>query len=74
LPSAGFGFANYTYVAWSRSALGSRAFIADLAPDTVSVSGTAVPEPTTWAMLVAGFGLTGAALRAGGRSPAPARV
>jgi len=31
-----------------------------------------VPEPQTWAMLIAGFGLVGAALRR--RRPAPARV
>jgi len=30
---------------------------------TVSVSRTAVPEPATWVMLLAGFGLAGAALR-----------
>ena len=25
--------------------------------------GTAVPEPTTWALMIAGFGLAGAGLR-----------
>lgn len=30
---------------------------------TYTISGTAVPEPASWAMLIAGFGLTGAALR-----------
>ncbi|MEY2884999.1 MAG: hypothetical protein RL490_2723 [Pseudomonadota bacterium] len=28
-----------------------------------SLTGTAVPEPASWAMLIAGFGLTGAAMR-----------
>lgn len=33
-------------------------------PVAAAFSGTpAVPEPASWAMLIAGFGLTGAALR-----------
>lgn len=31
--------------------------------DNVSILATAVPEPTSWAMLIAGFGLVGATLR-----------
>ncbi len=31
--------------------------------DNFTFSGTAVPEPASWAMLIAGFGLTGAAMR-----------
>lgn len=34
----------------------------DAGLDNVSISG-AVPEPATWAIMIAGFGLTGAALR-----------
>jgi hypothetical protein len=32
-------------------------------PQGSMVIGSAVPEPTSWAMLIAGFGLTGAAMR-----------
>ena len=63
LPSTGFGFGSYTYIAWSRSALGSQAFIADLAPDGASVLANAVPEPASWALMIAGFGTIGAAAR-----------
>jgi hypothetical protein len=31
--------------------------------DAVSVSGAAVPEPATWALMIGGFGMAGAALR-----------
>jgi hypothetical protein len=37
-------------------------FAATLAPDNMPDSGT-VPEPASWAMLIAGFGLVGAAGR-----------
>lgn len=33
---------------------------------------TAVPEPASWAMMIAGFGLVGGALRRTGRAPATA--
>lgn len=60
LPSTGFAPADYTYVAWSRSALGSQEFIADLAP---------VPEPATWGLLTIGLaGVLAAAARR--KSPA----
>lgn len=31
--------------------------------DITTIAGAAVPEPASWAMLIAGFGLTGAAMR-----------
>ena len=39
--------------------------------DVTSGAGTAVPEPATWTMMIAGFGLVGGALR---RRRAPALV
>jgi hypothetical protein len=35
--------------------------------DNLAVTSTAVPEPATWAMLVAGFGLLGGVMRTRGR-------
>ena len=61
--STGFDHEDYTYAFWTRSELGSQAFIADLAPDGGSFRGTAVPEPATWMMMIAGFGLVGGAMR-----------
>jgi hypothetical protein len=63
LPTTGFDFPDYTYIHWSRSIFGSQEFIADLAPDTSSFTATFVPEPATWGLLLAGFGLAGAVLR-----------
>jgi hypothetical protein len=63
LASSGFAFSDYTYVHWSRSVLGSQEFIADIAPDATTVTADFVPEPAAWAILIAGFGLAGCALR-----------
>lgn len=64
LPSTGFASGNYTFTLWSRlrvnpAADGSNAEIADFAPALTA----GVPEPTSWAMMVLGFGLAGAATR-----------
>lgn len=40
------------------------------APAAVSIAATAVPEPSTWAMLLIGFAAVGAALRRGARGRA----
>jgi hypothetical protein len=41
-------------------------------PELVTFSAGRVPEPASWAMLIAGFGLVGAAMRRRGEaSPAP---
>jgi hypothetical protein len=63
LPTTGFDFADYTYVHWSRSAVGGQQFIADLAPDAASFKATSVPEPATWSLMIFGLGLAGGVLR-----------
>lgn len=62
------GFATpegYTWNLWPRVGLGANNQVTDFAPDagTVGVQVTTVPEPGTWAMLIAGIALTGLRLR-----------
>lgn len=63
LPSTGFAPAAYTYNLWPRSPGAGNGTIADFAPDNSNAAVTAVPEPQTWALLIAGFGLVGTAAR-----------
>ncbi len=62
LPSTGFATNAYTYINWTRSDLGSQVNIADLAPDGRSITAS-VPEPASWAMMIAGIGLVGSVMR-----------
>jgi hypothetical protein len=62
IPSTGFSAADYTFNLWPRAPGAGNTFISDFAPDASNVA-SFVPEPASWAMLIAGFGLTGAALR-----------
>jgi hypothetical protein len=66
--STGFAPEDYTYAFWTRSALGSQEFIADLAPDGGSIPAAPVPEPGTWAMMLLGFGAVGFAMRHRGKT------
>ena len=64
LPSRGFAPEDYRFTLWSRQRVnpmadGTNAEIADFA----SVMVTSVPEPSTWALLILGFGAVGARLR-----------
>jgi hypothetical protein len=67
LPSTGFaGPADYNFTLWSRlranpAADGTNAEVADLAP--IGRALAAVPEPSGWAMTLAGFGAVGWLLR-----------
>ena len=62
---------NYMHFSYTVTATGSSAAVsfAGLEKeelyelDNVSVTGVGVPEPATWALMIGGFGLTGAALR-----------
>jgi hypothetical protein len=66
LPSTGFDVADYRVNLWTRDA-GGNAHIADFAVDggmfDVADLRGAVPEPTTWALMITGFGAVGATLR-----------
>ncbi len=62
IPSTGFSVADYGFNLWPRAPGAGNSFISDFAPDASTVKGV-VPEPATWALMIAGFGLVGGALR-----------
>jgi hypothetical protein len=60
-----FGLISTTRIAYATSIV-DRGIIEDTAIDNVRIgegAGAAVPEPASWALMIAGFGLAGAALR-----------
>jgi hypothetical protein len=61
LPSTGFAPQHYGFNLWPRNGLGNNNQISDFAPQNALLS--TAPEPATWAMMLAGFGLLGGALR-----------
>jgi len=63
LPAATNGFTPlyYGFNIWPRSGPGGPEVIYDFAPEDSTIA--AIPEPASWAMLVAGLGAAGAALR-----------
>jgi hypothetical protein len=63
LPSSGFTTGRYGYNLWPRIGGGTVANIADFAPNNATITSGAVPEPASWALMVAGFGLVGIARR-----------
>jgi len=67
LTVTGCGFTKYTLnftgTAQSIVLAGGGAYFDDLTIGAVGNPGGAVPEPASWALLIAGFGLTGATLR-----------
>ena len=65
LPSTGFAPADYTFTLWTRRRINpavdtDNTEIADFGP---TITAQAVPEPTTWALLICGFGAVGGAMR-----------
>ena len=69
LPTTGFDAAHYAFNIWPRSGtVGGTAVISDFAPENATLA--AAPEPATWATMVVGFGLCGAALRSSRRTRA----
>jgi len=71
-PSQGFDFVDYGYNMWSRYLnIDDNTSVADFAPDASTFKASeAVPEPAAWALMIAGFGLAGASLRARRRAAA----
>jgi hypothetical protein len=61
LPSTGFAARNYGFNLWPRQVTGGLAALADFAPENSTVA--PVPEPAAWALMIAGFGFAGGALR-----------
>jgi hypothetical protein len=61
LPSTGFTPEHYGFNLWPRNGLGNNNQISDFSPQNATLA--SAPEPATWAMLVAGFGLLGGVLR-----------
>jgi hypothetical protein len=55
-----FGLTSTTAIGWAVMIV-DRGWVENTAIDNVSIG--SVPEPASWAMLIAGFGLTGAAMR-----------
>jgi hypothetical protein len=61
LPSTGFATDHFRFNFWARNGLGNNNQNADFAPQNATI--LAVPEPASWALMIAGFGLAGAAVR-----------
>jgi hypothetical protein len=64
----------YGFNLWPRNGLGNSNQISDFAPDNSLIAIVGVPEPSTWMLMLAGFGLVGSAIRrgAGRRRPGAA--
>jgi hypothetical protein len=65
LPSTGSLPQDYGFNIWPRIALGNNNQIGDFAPNNALLR--VVPEPSTWAMMLLGFGAIGAAMRSAKR-------
>ena len=68
LPSTGFAPGQYGFNLWPRNTGPGLGSISDFAPQNATLS--AVPEPATWALAIAGFALTGLTLRRRRTAPA----
>jgi hypothetical protein len=62
LPTTGFTPQNYGWNLWPRTALTNNNQISDFAPENSTLP-AGIPEPGTWAMMLAGFAVLGGILR-----------
>ncbi len=71
VPSQGANLANYGYNIWPRlNGLAGNNLVASFMPENSDFNASAVPEPASWALMIGGFGLAGAALRRRARNAA----
>jgi hypothetical protein len=63
LDSTGFTIDQFGFNIWPRANGFANTDVTDFAPDDHNFNASATPEPATWAFLISGFGLAGAALR-----------
>lgn len=62
LPSTGFQPEQYGFNLWPRVGTGNNNQISDFSPENATLA-AAVPEPASWALMIAGFGVVGASMR-----------
>ena len=74
LPSTGFAPQQYGFNLWPRIGNGNNNQITDFAPENATLAVAAVPEPSSWAILIAGFALIGTAMRSRRRAGARAAL
>jgi hypothetical protein len=64
LPSNGRSIGAYGFNMWPRyNSLAANTFVASFLPGDHNFSASYAPEPAAWALMIAGFGLSGAAVR-----------
>jgi hypothetical protein len=63
IPSTGFATIDYGYNLWPRAPGAGATFVSDFAPDASTIKASVIPEPASWALMIAGFGIVGGALR-----------
>ena len=61
--TAFFAPENYGWNLWPRNAVAGNAGISDFAPNNAILQISAIPEPGTWMMAIAGLGVAGISLR-----------
>lgn len=70
MPSTGFAPEQYGFNLWPRIGTGNNNQITDFSPENATLAAVAVPEPASWLLLMAGFGLVGGMMRSRRRRPA----
>ena len=63
-PAGGFTPQDFAFNLWTRNGFGDNHQVADFALHNAMLTSGGVPEPASWALMITGFGLAGAAVRA----------